>query len=311
MPKQRPEKLITIFSFIIALACLFNDAFYSTHDLDVIRIKQSLDPLNLDWVFAGYSLLYNGYNFVNAFFDVLLLLGVLIFAGSNFKKSGLIRFIFSIIFFSNILSFPVIIAFLITKAGLSLFLAHLPASLFCYALYSFWIYISHKILRYLNQHKTLQTEIVSAGETSNSYFVRASKWQRFLHPLIDTIVTIAIFSPLLKFFVDYDSDGLSRYILQTHESRIQENMLLVILALRIVYYLFYEAVFGFTPAKLLTSTRTIDYDGNKPSFKKVFVRTVSRLVPFEAFSFFADDGWHDKWSETLVVEETIKKESSV
>ncbi len=98
----------------------------------------------------------------------------------------------------------------------------------------------------------------------------------------------------------------SRYMLQSPEGFIQKHMFLVIIILGIIYYLFYEAVLGATPAKFLTGTRVVDYDGSKPRFKAIFVRTVSRLVPFEAFSFFADDGWHDKWSETMVAEEVVK-----
>ena len=39
-----------------------------------------------------------------------------------------------------------------------------------------------------------------------------------------------------------------------------------------------------------------------PTQKDFLIRNISRLVPFEAFSFLiGNDGWHDSWSDTRVV----------
>jgi uncharacterized RDD family membrane protein YckC len=68
------------------------------------------------------------------------------------------------------------------------------------------------------------------------------------------------------------------------------------------YYLFFEGVFGVTPAKLITKTRVVRLDGSKPSFAQILGRTFARFVPFEPFSFFGGSaGWHDRWSKTAVV----------
>lgn len=70
------------------------------------------------------------------------------------------------------------------------------------------------------------------------------------------------------------------------------------------YYLFFEGLFQATPGKFITRTRVVDLDGNKPSFVSILGRTLSRFVPFEPFSFFSStqDGWHDRWSGTRVVQ---------
>jgi uncharacterized RDD family membrane protein YckC len=70
------------------------------------------------------------------------------------------------------------------------------------------------------------------------------------------------------------------------------------------YYLFFEALFGRTPAKWLTGTRVVDVSGARPRFTQILGRTFARYVPFEPFSLLGTRnpvGWHDRWSHTRVV----------
>jgi uncharacterized RDD family membrane protein YckC len=69
------------------------------------------------------------------------------------------------------------------------------------------------------------------------------------------------------------------------------------------YYLFFEGIFNSTPGKMITRTRVVTIQGGKPSFGQIFGRTLSRFVPFEAFSFLGAGatGWHDRWTGTRVV----------
>lgn len=71
------------------------------------------------------------------------------------------------------------------------------------------------------------------------------------------------------------------------------------------YYFLQEAIFGRTIGKLVTGTRVVDMDGNRPTFPQYLGRTFARLIPFEAFSFFGGGGfpvgWHDSLSKTRVV----------
>jgi uncharacterized RDD family membrane protein YckC len=72
----------------------------------------------------------------------------------------------------------------------------------------------------------------------------------------------------------------------------------------LIYYLSTEGVFGRSLGKLVTRTRVVTVDGGTPTFLQILGRTVSRWVPFEAFSFFGGPpvvGWHDSWSNTRVV----------
>jgi uncharacterized RDD family membrane protein YckC len=69
------------------------------------------------------------------------------------------------------------------------------------------------------------------------------------------------------------------------------------------YYLLFEGLMGRTLGKLVTRTRVVSADDKGLSFGRIFVRTVSRFVPFEALSFWFGDGqmWHDSWSQTAVM----------
>ena len=80
------------------------------------------------------------------------------------------------------------------------------------------------------------------------------------------------------------------------------------------YYISFEFLLGRTPAKYLTGTMVVAEDYSRPSIEKIIGRTLSRMVPFEPFSFFGHDpsGWHDRWSGTTVVlAKPIRKTSTV
>ena len=70
----------------------------------------------------------------------------------------------------------------------------------------------------------------------------------------------------------------------------------------LIYYTICEKAFkGYTLGKLLTGTRAIREDGQELTFKDAILRTLSRIVPFEAFSGFGYKPWHDSWTNTMVV----------
>ncbi len=77
----------------------------------------------------------------------------------------------------------------------------------------------------------------------------------------------------------------------------------------IIYYIIFETLLSKTVGKAITKTTVVLEDGGKPSLSDIIIRSFSRIVPFEAFSFLGEDayGWHDKWSETYVVKDSIFK----
>lgn len=66
----------------------------------------------------------------------------------------------------------------------------------------------------------------------------------------------------------------------------------------LLYYTVLEGVFGITLGKRCTGTCVVDGQGRRIGFRRAFLRSVCRQIPFDAFSFLTSDdrvirGWHD------------------
>jgi uncharacterized RDD family membrane protein YckC len=77
------------------------------------------------------------------------------------------------------------------------------------------------------------------------------------------------------------------------------------------YTLFRTAFEGFTGgktiAKFMNGTRAVNEDGTRITFKTALLRSLSRMVPFEAFSALGANPpypWHDRWTRTYVIDES-------
>ena len=69
----------------------------------------------------------------------------------------------------------------------------------------------------------------------------------------------------------------------------------------LAYYLIFEGIWARSPGKWLFGTAVVGEDGLRPSFGTIALRTLCRFIPFEAFSFFGERGWHDSLSKTYVI----------
>lgn len=137
-------------------------------------------------------------------------------------------------------------------------------------------------------------------EFNEPIYEYASVGQRIANYLIDLVAFYLLVS-LAGIFI-----GL--YYVSTGEALNQESggfvavTYLVSFALFFIYYTLFEGSKGKTLGKLITKTRVVREDGEPMTYGKAFVRTLSRLVPFEAFSvFFGIKMWHDSWTKTMVV----------
>lgn len=148
-----------------------------------------------------------------------------------------------------------------------------------------------------------QTDLFEDGEFVE--YDEATNGQRFLNYLVDTL--------FMRYAVGYATGYLLASILLATSPETayylfgDENNLLAIYLIAILNHLFYysicEKLFrGHTLGKLLTGTRVIREDGEELTFKDAFLRSLSRLVPFEAFSIWFGNGpWHDTWTKTKVI----------
>lgn len=123
---------------------------------------------------------------------------------------------------------------------------------------------------------------------------------RIGHYIVDSI----IFYFLLLVFFFVTAIFLSA-VLNTNTDVILDSPFINFIALLLypTYYFTCEKLWQQTPGKKMTKTVVIDDYADKPTDKQLLLRSIIRLVPFEAFSCTGDHsyGWHDKWSNTWVV----------
>lgn len=145
----------------------------------------------------------------------------------------------------------------------------------------------------MDQKNPYRAPTASPAVEENGYEIATSGW-RFLNMIIDMAGYY-----LLVFLV-----GMLIYA--TDQYRIVEGMndYLFGFALYLLYYVPQETLGGVTIGKLITRTRVVREDGSPITLRDSLVRTVVRLIPFEAFSFLSKSrprGWHDSWSKTKVI----------
>ena len=132
-------------------------------------------------------------------------------------------------------------------------------------------------------------------EFSEPTYVPATPGQRIANYLIDLIVfyVLVFILALLLGFMGTMANG-------TYDG----TYYLLVFAIFFGYYILLEGSKGKTIGKMITKTKVITESGEPMSYGKAFMRTLSRMVPFEFFSVFAGTQmWHDKWAKTIVLKE--------
>ncbi len=139
-------------------------------------------------------------------------------------------------------------------------------------------------------------------------YTDASTGQRFLNLIIDNILMqyglsyltgMAVGYLLITFF----PETAYRFFGDENSFTVLALGYLIAMVNYLVYYTFCEKVFnGYTLGKLITGSRAVRQDGKELTFRDAFLRSASRLVPFEAFSALGGGSpWHDKWTKTMVI----------
>ncbi|QDU54526.1 RDD family protein [Aeoliella mucimassa] len=131
----------------------------------------------------------------------------------------------------------------------------------------------------------------------------ATQGKRLLNLIIDNIV-LQIVSRVVGVAVGAAMIRPGEVITPEKQSTLFVVAMIMGLIVAVVYFLVMESLFQKTIGKMLTGTKVVDVDGRRPSFQQLLGRSLSRFVPFEAFSFLGGSrpvGWHDSWSGTRVV----------
>ncbi|GAB4013630.1 hypothetical protein GCM10028808_33320 [Spirosoma migulaei] len=131
--------------------------------------------------------------------------------------------------------------------------------------------------------------------------LKPTRWtNRLANLLIDTVFFYIIFGTLgtaIALISPEFLDSLSR--IHPILNQVLSSLLFVI------YYLAFEIWLGKTPGKIITKTKVVDQEGNKPDVKTCLGRNFARLIPFDGLTFFqaAPIGMHDRMSHTMVVDD--------
>ncbi|SFN48451.1 Uncharacterized membrane protein YckC, RDD family [Paenimyroides ummariense] len=132
---------------------------------------------------------------------------------------------------------------------------------------------------------------------------KADKGLRFANFLIDTILFYCSFLILafvigfIAIVLDFDTSFLVEL------ENIHPLLDRLITAIIMVFYFFgFETLTkGRSIGKFITGTKVVTLEGETPTANVFLKRSFCRIIPFEAFSFFGENGWHDSIPKTAVV----------
>lgn len=136
------------------------------------------------------------------------------------------------------------------------------------------------------------------------YLERVNAGTRFANFLIDSIAYYGVLFGLLTVIVIGTNEGNDENFLTTESPGSILLQYLISFGSYLGFFTLMEGSSkGKTLGKLITGTRAIQMDGNPITWKDAFMRSLCRVVPFEAFSGFTGFPWHDKWTNTIVTKE--------
>lgn len=129
---------------------------------------------------------------------------------------------------------------------------------------------------------------------TNPEALKVNRKTRFFHFVVDLFLAYA-FSFLVGYLFGIYQLG----------NIVVDNQFLFGTIVIFVFYFFQEYFFGKTVGKFITKTHVVNKTGNKPSLISLVVRTISRLIPFDAITYLSKEkrGLHDIISTTYVIKD--------
>ena len=136
------------------------------------------------------------------------------------------------------------------------------------------------------------------------YLERVGPGLRFANLMIDTLVYYGVLIVGLGFVIYGSGQDVDNSFLGREDGGSVALQYLISIASYLGFFTLLEgATKGKTLGKFITGTRALKIDGNKITWKDALMRSLSRLVPFEAFSAFGGNPWHDRWTDTIVIKD--------
>ncbi|MFC6268991.1 RDD family protein [Frigoriflavimonas asaccharolytica] len=302
--KTKYFSLIFYVSLALSLLGIIAECYHLVFDYqDSSALVYSI-ILRFKSIYLNIGFEYSFVNVYNIIFYILLFFGSMFFYYSEGKETRLLKFFYSVLLCSSIFW---IIRTILQKIFFPLALDTLEGSISVYyfnVILSFilncgYIFIGYWFLKLLSQNSILNKVVHENSNTIN--FTITKKIQRLFHLIMDTIILLFLFFIIADFFQLYSNINENNPF-----SEVERSIPSAIgfgIFITIIYYIFFETIFGATPGKFLTSSRVLNSKAELPNMKVIIIRTFCRQIPFDSFSFLAKRGWHDSISETYVVKE--------
>lgn len=249
------------------------------------------------------------YNYISILFYGIGIYGYALFKQSEGKKTILVLFFFTVIFFGEVIGLVFFVLNSLLDFG---YLSSFRLSwIFGILMSVVWPFIAYHIIKSLSlvtaakeredSLHLLDDVYKTKPETELKDYSATPNGERLLHHIVDSLLILTLCAePVWYLFMMYFFDfsygefgtfGLSLYLLVG----------------RFLYYPLLETLFGTTPGKIMTNSIVLKSNNTKLTLADGFKRTLSRIVPFEPLSFLGSKpGWHDTWTKTKVV----KRESN-
>lgn len=292
-------KWVSIYLSVIGLLFFTLDlVFYNSETLGLLDSIFNINTVYLNFFnsdFFTYDITidessYYSKSVLDPIFKLIFLIGTILYFISNEKEHRLLQFCYLLTFICGLNS-----AFFILSSLTSMPILTLIIWLTGLAIV---MYISFIYLKYWQKNTILaqSTKLIKADETLQ--VIESSKWQRFLHFVLDSFLIIIIFS----------------YVFFQLTARVLNDTgnALIFISFGSIYFLLSEGIFKISPAKALTQSMVVHEDKAKVSFTRILGRTFARRIPLNPLSFLGKKGWHDDLSKTRVVSvENAKQYNSV
>lgn len=311
-------------SFLSLVSMVVNPMKFSfiTGYFNIFALK-ALDKLTIQWGdFNSFFLVLS--NYITLILTVLFAVGTLVYIKSDYKNFRILRFIYSVLLFKIIISFPLTLVHFYSYyfglettfyGGYNQFqpkefgVLDLLQSSLSIAFIIFYVVASFKIVKYFNSQMQLKSDTEDYEYYKRTYFFETKKANRFLHMLVDNVFLYSLFYSLIMTAVQF---RFASDFFESIDAVLGEkgSLLLVTSVFRIIYFVFYECQFRATPGKFLTQTRVMNYDGAEATTGNIISRTFSRLVPLESITFLLGYNLHDNWSSTAVYDEIAVDEQN-
>ena len=119
---------------------------------------------------------------------------------------------------------------------------------------------------------------------------------RFVNFLIDFVVIFIFYGLVVPNF--------EQFLTLTSKAELMIYRIGTLILFFAIYYIPFEYKYQKTLGKIITKTKVVNFEGEKPELGDIVSRTFCRLIPFDRFSFFfTRNGFHDAISKTKVIKD--------